>query len=93
MRQEKRSRDRHIYGGGGGGGAAKNCLASLGPRPSRDSLTKEGLVSNLVVLSQHVNVNCVLRPDNHVVLYQFASSISGRPSAHARAVRHYLFVT
>ena len=33
----------------------------------------------LVVLSQHVNVNCVIRPDNHVILYQFASSISGLP--------------
>ena len=22
----------------------------------------------LVVLSQHVNVNCVIRPDNHVIL-------------------------
>ena len=50
---------------------------SLGPRPSRDSLTKEGLWS--VVLSQHVNVNCVIRPDNHVILYQFSSSISGLP--------------
>ena len=27
------------------------------------------------MLSQHVNVNCVIRPDNHVILYQFASSI------------------
>ena len=33
----------------------------------------------LVVLSQHVNENCVIRPDNHVILYQFASSISGLP--------------
>ena len=33
----------------------------------------------LVVLSQHVNVNCVILPDNHVILYQFASSISGLP--------------
>ena len=33
----------------------------------------------LVVLSQHVNVNCVIRPDNHVILYQFVSSISGLP--------------
>ena len=47
-------------------------LVSAGPRPSRDSLMKEGLV----VLSQHVNV---IRPDNHVILYQFASSISGLP--------------
>ena len=33
----------------------------------------------LVVPSQHVNMNCVIRPDNHVILYQFASSISGLP--------------
>ena len=26
-----------------------------------------------------MNVNCVIRPDNHVILYQFASSISGLP--------------
>ena len=54
--------------------------SSLGPRPSRDSLTKVYLTSEfLVVLSQHVNVNCVIRPDNHVILYQFASSISVLP--------------
>ena len=43
---------------------------SLGLRPSRDSRTKEGryLTSAvLVVLSQHVNVNCVMRPDTHVM--------------------------
>ena len=26
-----------------------------------------------------MNVNCVIRPDNRVILYQFASSISGLP--------------
>ena len=60
------------------------CLTrtSLGLRPSRDSRTKEGryLTSAvLVVLSQHVNVNCVMRPDTISVLYQFALSISGLP--------------
>ena len=63
-------------GNQGGGGV------SLGPRPSRDSFTKEGLVSNVRFpgcAESACERDCVILPDNHVILYQFASSISGMP--------------
>ena len=45
-------------GDGGWGGGKVTCAQffkhSLGPRPSRDSLTKDGRYLTLVVLSQHV---------------------------------------
>ena len=34
-----------------------------------------------------MNVNCVIRLDNHVILYQFASSISGLPIRRVCACR------
>ena len=69
---QSRKPDPHAQGGSG----LRDYLGVLGLRnrglqpPASDFL---------VVLSQHVNVNCVIRLDNHVILYQFASSISGLP--------------
>ena len=57
-----------VYFAGCGAVAGQYYIVSV-PKPS----------AFLVVLSQHVNLNCVIGPDNHVIEYQFASSISGLP--------------